>query len=157
MVLCVFVCSFFTLRGEKRTYTGLTRWRGLGRLCLPKSTPFRRCRATLSPCTGEKNDSWRACSPPNLPADDDCVSPNTKRKIRGMRHPTFLTLNAQFSTHRVRLARKSITSILVTIPTTSPSLTTTAAGLRPNTLVSSSSDISGSIVAISWACRPAIV
>src|SRR5215212_6239295 len=54
--------------------TQVTRWGFGGGLAAPRKLLLRRCEATSSPHTGEKRVSWRAASPPNLPARNDRVT-----------------------------------------------------------------------------------
>src|SRR5262249_50134222 len=54
--------------------TRLTRWWGLGRLCLPKIFFFVAHYGGSAAVVSHKKAAWRACSPPNLPAMDDRVS-----------------------------------------------------------------------------------
>src|SRR5215207_9539688 len=67
---------------------GWTQWRGLGRRSLPRSSfsgGMCRLRRHIPP---ENRVSWRACSPPNLPANADYVNPVTdKLEVPCCRNP----------------------------------------------------------------------
>src|SRR5215204_1265280 len=58
----------FRSASEKRTtITGLTQWRGSGRLRLPEISLLGGWLAALPPASRPRVDSWRDFVPPNLP------------------------------------------------------------------------------------------